>query len=78
MEYPRVFTKSSKVTQKYIINIGSAMFEQLGLDKMSDEEVFMKFNSINQNGFDEVYQEKIDKLEDNVKELKKEKKSSPS
>jgi len=76
MEYPRVFTKSSKVTQKYIINIGSAMFVQLGLDKMSDEEVLMKFNSINQNGFDEVYQEKIDKLEDNVKELKKEKKLS--
>ena len=76
MELSRVYMKSTKEIQDIIINLGSAMFVQLGLDKMRDEEVIMKFNSINQNGFDEVYQEKIDKLEDNVKELKKEKKSS--
>ena len=55
MEHPRVFTKSSKVIQRFIINIGSAMFEQLGLDKINDDEVIMKFNSTDNKNLKHFY-----------------------
>lgn len=62
MQHPSIYSNSSDEIKTIIINFGSAMFQYLNLNKMTDEEVIMKYNTINKNDIRETYEDIINGL----------------
>ena len=62
MSYPSIYKNASNEIQNIIIQLGSAMFQYLNLNTMDDEEVIMKYNTINKNDIRETYEGTIDGL----------------
>ena len=56
MQHPSIYSNSSDEIKTIIINFGSAVFQYLNLNKMTDEEVIMKYNTINNNDIRETYE----------------------
>ena len=62
MELPSIYSNSSDDIKNIIIQFGSAIFQYLNLNKMNDEEVIMKYNTINNNDIRENYEDMINVL----------------
>ncbi len=62
MQLPSIYKNSSKNIQNIIIQLGSSLFNYLDFNNMSEEDIMIKYNSINKDILKEGYEKQIQVL----------------
>ena len=66
MNTPPIYNNASEEIKKIIINLGSSLFSHLKLNELSEDDIIMKYKTLDNVNVKEFYEEQIDLLKNEM------------
>ena len=70
MNTPPIYNNASEEIKKIIINLGSSLFSHLKLNELSEDDIIMKYKTLDNVNVKEFYEEQIDLLKNEMETTK--------